>query len=113
MRASDWHAHIYDEVPVPPEGTRKEKVAAMTQQMAGLFESGIREHPEDWHMLQKVFVADLDPDRLGGGGQGRPVEGRQRGKRRRCGEHCHAAAPTAPGRGPRRQRSRQQESADP
>ena len=59
-----WHAHIYDEVPVPAEGTRKEKVAAMTQQMAGLFESGIREHPADWHMLQKVFVADLDPDRL-------------------------------------------------
>ena len=59
-----WHAHIYNEVPVPAEGTRKEKVAIMTQQMAGLFESGIREHPADWHMLQKVFVADLDPDRL-------------------------------------------------
>ncbi|MGO1179235.1 MAG: phosphatidylinositol mannoside acyltransferase, partial [Cellulosimicrobium funkei] len=23
----------------------------------------IREHPQDWHMLQKVFVDDLDPER--------------------------------------------------
>jgi phosphatidylinositol dimannoside acyltransferase len=22
------------------------------------------EHPEDWHMLQPVFVDDLDPQRL-------------------------------------------------
>jgi phosphatidylinositol dimannoside acyltransferase len=36
----------------------------MTQQVARLFEAGIRAHPQDWHMLQKVFVADLDPARL-------------------------------------------------
>ena len=35
----------------------------MTQQVARFFEDGIREHPYDWLMLQKVFVADLDPDR--------------------------------------------------
>ena len=29
---SGWGAQIYDEIPVPPEGTRREKVAAMTQQ---------------------------------------------------------------------------------
>jgi len=59
-----WGAHVYDEIPVPAEGDRKQKVAAMTQQMAAVFEEGIREHPEDWHMLQRLFVADLDPDRL-------------------------------------------------
>jgi lauroyl/myristoyl acyltransferase len=59
-----WCADINQEIPVPPEGTRKEKVAAMTQEMARIFEAGIRAHPEDWHMMQKVFVADLDPDRL-------------------------------------------------
>jgi phosphatidylinositol dimannoside acyltransferase len=59
-----WYAGISPEIPVPTDGTRKEKVAAMTQRMADVFEEGIREHPEDWHMLQKVFVADLDPDRL-------------------------------------------------
>jgi lauroyl/myristoyl acyltransferase len=35
-------------------------VAAMTQQVADLFSSGIRRAPQDWHMLQKVFVADLE-----------------------------------------------------
>ena len=60
----EWGAHIYDEIPVPADGTRKEKAAAMTQAMATAFEDGIREHPQDWHMLQKLFVSDLDPERL-------------------------------------------------
>jgi phosphatidylinositol dimannoside acyltransferase len=59
-----WHAHIYPEIPVPADGTRREKVAAMTQELARLFEAGIRGHPEDWHMLQPVFTADLDQGRL-------------------------------------------------
>ena len=59
-----WGTHVYDEIPVPADGDRKQKVAAMTQQMATVFEQGIREHLEDWHMLQKLFVADLDPERL-------------------------------------------------
>jgi KDO2-lipid IV(A) lauroyltransferase len=59
-----WKAHIYNEVPVPESGTRREKVAAMTQAVARDYEDGIRAHPQDWHMLQKVFVADLDPERL-------------------------------------------------
>ena len=61
----EWGAHIGEEIPVPAEGDRKQKAAAMTQAMAWAFEQGIREHPEDWHMLQKLFVADLDPGRLG------------------------------------------------
>jgi lauroyl/myristoyl acyltransferase len=36
----------------------------MTQQIACFFEESIREHPQDWHMLQRVFTADLDPERL-------------------------------------------------
>jgi KDO2-lipid IV(A) lauroyltransferase len=59
-----WGAHIHEEIPVPQEGTRREKVAAMTQQVARVFEAGIAEHPEDWHMLQRVFSADLDLARL-------------------------------------------------
>ena len=59
-----WGARIYDEVPVPEAGTRREKVAVMTQAVARAYEDGIRAHPQDWHMLQKVFVADLDPERL-------------------------------------------------
>jgi phosphatidylinositol dimannoside acyltransferase len=63
----DWAAHIFPEIPVPEQGTRREKVTAMTQQMARVFEAGIRDHPEDWHMLQRVFVDDLDPGRLAAG----------------------------------------------
>jgi lauroyl/myristoyl acyltransferase len=61
---TEWGAHIYDEIGIPSEGSRKEKVAAMTQSMAAVFEQAISEHRDDWHMLQKVFVSDLDPDRL-------------------------------------------------
>jgi KDO2-lipid IV(A) lauroyltransferase len=61
---TEWAAHIYDEIPVPASGTRKEKIAAMTQALATVFEEAIREHPEDWHMLQKVFLSDLEPGRL-------------------------------------------------
>jgi KDO2-lipid IV(A) lauroyltransferase len=58
-----WGARVGEEIPVPAEGSRKEKVAAMMQEVARFFEEGIRAHPEDWHMLQPVFVADLDPER--------------------------------------------------
>jgi phosphatidylinositol dimannoside acyltransferase len=59
-----WGAEIHEEIPVPAGGARREQVAAMTQQLALVYQEGIRAHPQDWHMLQPVFVADLDPDRL-------------------------------------------------
>jgi phosphatidylinositol dimannoside acyltransferase len=64
FEGDDWGAHIYQEIPVPEAGTRAEKVAAMSQQLARVFETGIAEHPQDWHMLQRVFTADLDPARM-------------------------------------------------
>jgi phosphatidylinositol dimannoside acyltransferase len=64
FQGEDWGARIYPQIPVPPDGSEPAKIAAMSQQMASAFEQGISEHPEDWHMLQKVFVADLDRDRL-------------------------------------------------
>jgi lauroyl/myristoyl acyltransferase len=60
----DWGAQVYPEIPVPETGGQREKIAAMTQLMATDFEQGISEHPQDWHMLQRIFVADLDADRL-------------------------------------------------
>ncbi len=59
-----WGVHIYPEIAVPDGGDRWQKAAAMTQEVARRFEEGIREHPADWHMLQRVFVSDLDPQRL-------------------------------------------------
>jgi phosphatidylinositol dimannoside acyltransferase len=63
-QGDQWVIHVDREIRVPAEGDRKQKVAAMTQELARSFEAGIREHPADWHMLQRVFVADLDPERL-------------------------------------------------
>ncbi|MBE1585029.1 phosphatidylinositol mannoside acyltransferase [Nonomuraea angiospora] len=55
----DWGIHIHEEIPVPAEGTRQEKVAAVAQGLADVFEKGISEHPEDWHMLQRLWLEDL------------------------------------------------------
>ncbi|MFC0557149.1 phosphatidylinositol mannoside acyltransferase [Planotetraspora thailandica] len=60
-----WGIRIHEEIPVPAEGTRQEKVAAMTQSLAEAFEKGISEHPEDWHMLQRLWLEDLQPRHTG------------------------------------------------
>jgi lauroyl/myristoyl acyltransferase len=49
---------IHDAVPIPESGSRPEKVAMMTQTCADVFASGIAEHPQDWHMLQRLWVGD-------------------------------------------------------
>jgi lauroyl/myristoyl acyltransferase len=58
-----WHVHIHPEVPVPAEGTRAEKITTMTQAVADVFAAGIAAAPQDWHMLQRLWVADLNPAR--------------------------------------------------
>ncbi|BCM71411.1 MULTISPECIES: phosphatidylinositol mannoside acyltransferase [Streptomyces] len=52
---------VHPPVDVPGSGTRVEKTSVMTQALADAFASGIAEHPEDWHMLQRLWLADLDP----------------------------------------------------
>ncbi|MGH8891718.1 MAG: phosphatidylinositol mannoside acyltransferase [Actinomycetes bacterium] len=52
---------FHDEVQVPPAGRTREKVTAMTQMVADVFATAIREHPQDWHMLQPLWLADLPP----------------------------------------------------
>ncbi|MCX5202531.1 phosphatidylinositol mannoside acyltransferase [Streptomyces sp. NBC_00237] len=56
---------IHPPVDVPETGTRGEKTSAMTQALADAFATGIAEHPEDWHMLQRLWTADLEPRREG------------------------------------------------
>jgi KDO2-lipid IV(A) lauroyltransferase len=46
---------------VPETGDRAERTAVMTQEMADEFASGIAEHPQDWHMLQRFWLDDLEP----------------------------------------------------
>ncbi len=47
-------------VPVPATGTTREKVAVMVQACADHLGAAITAHTSDWHMLQRVFVDDLD-----------------------------------------------------
>ena len=51
-------------VEVPTEGTTRERATAMTQACADVLGTAVLEHTADWHMLQRVFLDDLDPDRL-------------------------------------------------
>ncbi|CAL9387735.1 phosphatidylinositol mannoside acyltransferase [Streptomyces sp. enrichment culture] len=63
-----WYDHspvmrgrVHPPIEVPESGTRAEKTSVMTQALANAFATGIAEHPEDWHMLQRLWLADLDP----------------------------------------------------
>ncbi|CAL9319305.1 phosphatidylinositol mannoside acyltransferase [Streptomyces sp. SudanB182_2057] len=52
---------VHPPIEVPGSGTRAEKTSVVTQALADAFAAGIAEHPEDWHMLQRLWLADLDP----------------------------------------------------
>jgi KDO2-lipid IV(A) lauroyltransferase len=50
------------EPPIPlPEGPLREVVRSGTQTLAHAFERQIAAHAADWHMLQRLWVADLAP----------------------------------------------------
>ncbi len=55
---------FHAEVTPPSVGGRPERLGAMTQACADALAAGIATHPQDWHMLQRVFVADLVPESL-------------------------------------------------
>ena len=49
--------HIdFNEVAIPIAGSDEEKVAEIVQSMAKQFENGISVHPQDWHMLQRIWI---------------------------------------------------------
>lgn len=50
-------------IAVPTTGTTREKVQVMVQACADHLGTAITAHTSDWHMLQRVFVDDLDPAR--------------------------------------------------
>jgi lauroyl/myristoyl acyltransferase len=66
---------IHPPVEVPGTGTRAEKARAMTQAVADRFAAGIAAHPQDWHMLQRLWTADLP---TGTAGTADAAEGRRR-----------------------------------
>lgn len=46
-----------------PHAEGDDGLVAMMQQVADRFTAAFREHPVDWHMMQRVFVEDLRPAR--------------------------------------------------
>lgn len=47
--------------PGPAAGTARERAAEMTQACADALGAAIAAHPQDWHMMQRVFVDDIEP----------------------------------------------------
>ncbi|GAA1986589.1 phosphatidylinositol mannoside acyltransferase [Isoptericola halotolerans] len=47
----------------PDDGSRRAQVEQLTQAWVDVLGEYIARHTADWHMLQSVFVADLDPER--------------------------------------------------
>ncbi|WP_024288256.1 phosphatidylinositol mannoside acyltransferase [Cellulomonas sp. KRMCY2] len=54
---------FHEALPAPDDGPRGERVQRLTQAWVDVLGADIAAHPTHWHMLQKVFVADLDPQR--------------------------------------------------
>jgi KDO2-lipid IV(A) lauroyltransferase len=52
---------FHDRVEVPSTGTTRARAVAMTQECADALGAAIVEHTADWHMLQRVFLDDLEP----------------------------------------------------
>jgi phosphatidylinositol dimannoside acyltransferase len=56
-------ARIFPPIPVPNQRSEEEDVAVTTQLIANRFAEGIAARPSDWHMLQPLWLSDLDPER--------------------------------------------------
>jgi lauroyl/myristoyl acyltransferase len=49
--------HIdFRQIDVASSGSDEERIAKTVQSIASTFEIGISEHPEDWHMLQRIWI---------------------------------------------------------
>ena len=54
---TDSGIHIdFNEVAIPNSGSDEDRVLGIVQRMAKQFEEGIYEHPQDWHMLQRIWT---------------------------------------------------------
>lgn len=57
-----YHVVVHDPVPIPEEGSRTERVAAVTQRLAGKLEMVIRQAPEQWHLVVPNWPSDREGD---------------------------------------------------
>lgn len=61
FEGDDWGLRIEEEITVPSEGTLQERTQIVAQSLTSVFEKGITEYPQDWHMLQRLWLEDLEP----------------------------------------------------
>ena len=51
--------HIdFTEIEIAPDGDEQTQISKTVLKMAQAFEVGIRRYPQDWHMLQRIWVED-------------------------------------------------------
>jgi KDO2-lipid IV(A) lauroyltransferase len=49
--------HIdFTPIDIPQVGSEDERIKEIVQRCATAFEEGISRHPEDWHMLQRIWT---------------------------------------------------------
>jgi len=54
---TDKGIHIdFRDIDVQSIGSDEERIAVTVQNIASAFEVGLAEHPEDWHMLQRIWI---------------------------------------------------------
>jgi KDO2-lipid IV(A) lauroyltransferase len=63
---SGWGVRVRDAVALPGERLR-DRVGTATQALADAYAEDVTAHPEDWHMLQRLWLADLEPAALPAG----------------------------------------------
>jgi KDO2-lipid IV(A) lauroyltransferase len=54
----------FKSVEIPTFGEQRERVNQIVQTTAKHFEDGIRLHPHDWHMLQRIWIDGDFKERL-------------------------------------------------
>lgn len=59
------------EVPGPETGPLDQRVRVLTQQVADRLAAGIAQHPEDWHMMQRMWLTE-GADSTGSAARARP-----------------------------------------
>jgi KDO2-lipid IV(A) lauroyltransferase len=59
--------HFFPALSPSGEDTNEKRVQTLTQELANSFEKEIKKHPQDWHMLQRVWTDVLPMKRINQG----------------------------------------------
>jgi KDO2-lipid IV(A) lauroyltransferase len=79
-------AQLDGPIEAPAEGALDVRVRALTQRVADKLAEGIARHPQDWHMLQRVWLSGSVDDPVGDRGNEKVAEPPRPGRRARTGD---------------------------